>query len=220
LQELKELFQKTTFTRKRTILSENIEENFRVLESHGLSSLKDILDALKTKPKITNFSEKTGLSREYFVVLRRQVQGYVPKPVKLDKLPCITSNTNIERYLDNLKQLGIINTFNMLEMGRTKQEREEISQKATIPSEFLLNLVKYSDLYRIGALRDVRARMYFETGIDTAEKIANSDPKQLYEFLKGVSKKFDFIKIDPPIGDLQGNIKLANRIVKRLSVEY
>ena len=54
-----------------------------------------------------------------------------------------------------------------------------------MPSEVLLELVKLSDLSRASYVGPVFARLFYETGADTPEKLATSQPQELAAHVLG-----------------------------------
>jgi len=87
-----------------------------------------------------------------------------------------------------LKVIGIRTVEQMLKAGRTESERKNLAEKTGVAIDTILELVKLSDLARIPGLRKVRARLYFDAGLDTVEKIAKWDSGELIQMLT------DFIK--------------------------
>jgi hypothetical protein len=67
----------------RRILKEKIAEHFKILESMGIRNLEDLIQALKSSKKLEQFSKKSGLPQDYLVILRREANSHIPKPVNL-----------------------------------------------------------------------------------------------------------------------------------------
>jgi hypothetical protein len=90
----------------RKILKEEISERFEILESMGIRNLQELMDALRTKVKVERFSQDSGLPQEYLVILRREANSYIPKPVNLkDILQGIPERLTVaERGVDSSVQ--------------------------------------------------------------------------------------------------------------------
>jgi hypothetical protein len=67
----------------------------------------------------------------------------------------------------------------MLQAGSCPESRRDLSIQTGIPEEIILEFVKLSDLARIPGVKGVRARLYYEIGIDSVEKMGNLDPQDL-----------------------------------------
>jgi hypothetical protein len=62
----------------------------------------------------------------------------------------------------------------------------------------MLELVKLSDLSRLGGLKSVRARLfYYDAGVDTVEKIAQWEPEELRAMLSEFVGESGFDGIAP-----------------------
>jgi len=96
-----------------------------------------------------------------------------------------------------LNSKGIRTVKQMLDVGRTKSGRKILSEETGVPLDTILELVKLSDLARIPGLRKVRARLYFEAGFDTVEKIAKLDPAELMKMLADFIQRTGFDGITP-----------------------
>jgi hypothetical protein len=62
-------------------------------------------------------------------------------------------------HVKKLADIGIRNVKEMLEAGRTRDTRKELSAKTEVPVEAILELVKLSDLARIQGVKSIRARL-------------------------------------------------------------
>ena len=92
-------------------------------------------------------------------------------------------------YVKALASNGIKTAQQLLDLGKTKEERAEISKKYDIPSNSLLELVKLANLARISGLKKKRARLFYDAGLDTLDKIAAYDDSEelrtaLVDFVK------------------------------------
>ncbi len=82
-------------------------------------------------------------------------------------------------YINKLSIIGIRNVAQMLEAGATYKDRKRIAEETKIPQSVILEFVKLSDLARIPGVKGVRARLYFDAGVDAVEKIAAFEPEEL-----------------------------------------
>jgi len=187
----------------RVILKEDLDERFRILGTMGITNLKELTDTLKTKPKIEQFSEITGLSIQYLTILKREAKSYLPNPIRLDKFNGIPVE-----YVNRLAARGIKNTRQLFYAAKDKQEREQLSQKTIIPNAIIKELVCLSDLARIYGVGPVFARMIYDVGIySVAEfvKVTAEEFIQIYE--EKEQKKADF-----GINEIQFSLQLAKEL--------
>lgn len=121
-------------------------------------------------------------------------------------------------FVEKLASKGIKTAKHMLDAGKTKTGREKLADETGVPVEDILELVKLSNLARIPGVKQVRARLYFEAGLDTLEKIAKWDPEEMREMLKEFIKKSNFDGIAPLPKEAVMTVTLARHLPK--IVEY
>jgi hypothetical protein len=121
-------------------------------------------------------------------------------------------------HVRKLATLGIRNVKDMLKAGRTCKAREELSVRAGVPAEAILELVKLSDLARIQGVKGVRARLYYDAGVDTVEKMARWDPERLRAMLVDFVKETGFEGIAPLPKEAESTVAEARRLPE--TVEY
>jgi replicative superfamily II helicase len=100
-------------------------------------------------------------------------------------------------HVSKLATINVKYAEQMLELGRTQIGRQRLSDKTGMPVETILEFVKLSDLSRIERVKNIRARLYYDAGIDTAEKIAKWNPEDLRTYLVEFVKKTGFKGIAP-----------------------
>jgi hypothetical protein len=111
-----------------------------------------------------------------------------------------------------LADAGIKNVNDMLEMGNTKIKRENLSQKLNIPEDAILELVKLSDITRLGYVKTKLTRLYYNAGLDSPQKIAAFEPDELHTFFVKFVKESKWDGMVPNPKDLVGNITSARRL--------
>jgi hypothetical protein len=123
-----------------------------------------------------------------------------------------------ERTIELLESAGIKDAQQMIEAGKTPVLRAELSRKTGIPPEVILETVKLADLSRIGGLKGVRARLYYDAGVDTLDRLAGWEPEELRVMLADFVARTGFDGIAPLPKEVNNTINRA-REIERL-VEY
>jgi predicted flap endonuclease-1-like 5' DNA nuclease len=178
LEKFKQILEISDVLPSQKILKEKIAERFAILKSMGLTNLKELIEALSTKQKIERFAQASCLPQDYLVILKRRTGVYTPKPIELKELPGITP-----LYIERLAALGVKQTRQLFERAKSSVERAELAQQANVPDEVIVELVKLSDLVRAGYVGPAFARLLYETGVDTLEKLAAESPEALRQKL-------------------------------------
>lgn len=187
----------------RTMLKDDLESRFGILANCGISNLKELTDALKTKQKIERFSEDSGLTIEYLTLLNREAKSYLSKPIRLEKFAGVS-----EEHIEKLDGAGIRNSKQLFLQAQDRDSRERLSEETGIPIDALNELVGLSDLSRIYGVGPVFARMIYDVGVKSVHEFINytaEDFIRIYE--EQTQKKADF---GP--GEIQFSLELAKEL--------
>lgn len=79
-------------------------------------------------------------------------------------------------------------------MAESEQDRAELSALTGVPDDTLLELVKLSGLARVSYVGPAFARIIYEAGLDTPEKLADNPPEELCEKMRAVNEKQRIMK--------------------------
>ena len=181
----------------RALLKENLSDRFGALRSAGLETLNDVIDALKTKPKIEAFSKKHGLEIAYLTVLKREASAYLPNPVALSKFPGVDSRT-----VSALEKKGIKTSKHLFDRAATK---DEMLSFPGIEQAALDELIGLSDLVRLYGVGPAFARMLFDIGITFSSAFLKYQPEEVVRLYEAVTKK----KADFAAKDIEFAIEIA-----------
>jgi hypothetical protein len=101
--------------------------------------------------------------------------------------------------MEKLGNIGIWNVNHLLKAGGKREDRKNLSAITGIPEPKIDEYVKLADLARIPGVKGVRARLYYDAGIDSVKKIANLEPEQLRELVVDYVEEsgFDGIPTQP-----------------------
>jgi hypothetical protein len=111
-----------------------------------------------------------------------------------------------------LEAIGITNAEQMLAAGRTPADREALARRTGVAPNAILEYVKLSDLSRIAGLKTVRARLYYDGGFDTLDKIANADPEDMRAALAAFVERTGFQGIAPLPKEARSTVAAAQTL--------
>jgi hypothetical protein len=117
-------------------------------------------------------------------------------------------------HVRKLASIGIRNVEQMLVGGKTKKQREQLSRQLGIPEGAVLELVKLSDITRLGYVKKKLSRLYYDAGLDSPTKIAEFEPKQLHAFFVKFVDESGWDGMVPNPKDLVSNIESARKLAK------
>lgn len=187
----------------RKILQDDLDSRFAALERMGISSLNDLIDALKTKPKIEAFAQASGLPGDYLTLLGREARSYLAKPLRLDKLPGLDP-----KHLEKLANSGIQNSKQVFLRAQSADQRRQLAQESGLEIEDLNEIFALCDLSRIYGVGPVFARMIYDLSIRSVGdfvKHSAADFVRMYE--EQTQKKADF-----SLAEIQFSLELAKEL--------
>jgi hypothetical protein len=203
LDQFKESLRSREMIPSRVSLKEDLDERFQILEDCGITNHQELMDALKAKPKIEQFSEESGLSVEYLTLLNREAKSYLPNPSRLDKFPGVDS-TVVER----LEAEGITNSRHLFIAAKDPTERERLSNIAGISIEDLTELVGLSDLSRAYGVGPVFARLIYDVGITSMQEFVECSAEDFIRIYEEKTQK----KADFSVAEIQFSLELARKL--------
>lgn len=175
-----------------------------------------------------NWAEKTGL--KIWLWAFNRYYDYKQNDVMfcaLNELLGIQSMTKLKlkdflgvnrQHIQTLNAKGFRTAKQILDAGRTKEDRKKLAEETGVPLDYILELVKLANLSRIPGLKKKRARLYLDAGLDTMDRIAESSPEEIRQKLSEFIDRTGFDGSAPPIFEAAFSIKLA-RYLPRI-VEY
>lgn len=116
------------------------------------------------------------------------------------------------KSIDKLAEQRIETVGDMLKAAKTKKQRTELAKKTAVKAEEILELAKLSNLSQVGGVRSVRARLYYDAGIDTIEKMSNMTGEELRDVISEYIEKTGFDGIPPTPKEAENAVKDAKKL--------
>lgn len=136
----------------------------------------------------------------------------VMQMIQLKKFKLKDFMTANQEDAKKLVKIGIKTASQILDAGKTEEEREELAEKSEVPVDEILKFVKLANLARSPGQMKKRACLYYEAGLDTFDKIAKQNPEEMIEFLDDFIKRTGFDGSAPTLGDATYSVENAKRI--------
>jgi hypothetical protein len=115
-------------------------------------------------------------------------------------------------HVKRLQEHGIKNAEQMLKSGCTRKQRIDLARATGISEKYILELVKLSDLARLPGVKGIRARLYYDAGVDCIRNMASWEPNDLLEMVAKYVEKTGFDGIPPQPGEVQSTIANARNL--------
>ncbi len=191
----------------RHILLQEKESRRKTLEDRGISTLADLVDALKTKKRLTVLAGETGIDEEYLTILGRQARSYVPAPVALGRFEGVQP-----AVLKALKAQGITQTKQLYQARQAAASDHALSESIGVEPDDLRELLVMTDLVRINGVGPVFARLFIEAGVKGLGDLVRRDAKRLLERVNEAIEAQGYHGPAATLWDIEHCISFAGRL--------
>jgi hypothetical protein len=120
--------------------------------------------------------------------------------------------------VEKLSAVGINHVQHILKAGATPEGRAVIVNETGISEEGILEVIKLADLARIPGVKGIRARLYYDAGVDTLEELSEWEPDPLRVMLVDFVAQTGFDGIAPLPAEIRYSINQAKNLPKL--IEY
>ena len=193
----------------RESLRDGIDAKFESLENHGIRTLADLRRELNTTRRREALAHLTGLNPDYLVLLRREVEGYFPKPCPLRDLDWISAGEIAE-----FESVGIQNTAMIRDGGYLSSFTEGSSGLPGIAPDAWKTIVAVAELVRIQWVSPTFARTLVVAGYDTVAVVAAAEPCVLEEAIARVNAERRYFKGRIGLRDVRRLIASARFLIQ------
>ena len=111
-----------------------------------------------------------------------------------------------------LEARGIKTAEKLLAAGATAPQRRELAQQSGIPEEVILQLVRLSDLARLPGVKGIRARLYYDAGVQSVESFAAWEPEALRLMVTEYAARTGFVGVPPLPKEVSSTIANARKL--------
>ena len=193
------------------------------IEKVQKQDLLDFFEYLKGKETSSTINRFTFAMTNYFKAANNQelykAAGELNGQLSIEQYKLKDFLGVNKETIDKLANQKIRTANQMIEQGKTIQSRKQLSTETGISEEEILELVKLSNLARIGGLKSKRARLYYESGFDTIEKIAESTPDEIVKLQEKYVAESNFDGRASVLSEAEYSITLANYLPKIIEYE-
>ena len=208
LEDLRDRIKTTDLVPSRVVLLEDIDGIFEKISQKGILTWTDLQKSIKNPKHMEVFSSETGIDLQYLVLLRREVEGYSPKPFNLKDIDWVPQAAIIK-----LVENGILNSDVLLSKLREMNLRKSFADKAEIDLETMNYLLNLASLCRVQWVSPTAGRMLIEAGYETCQKLASADTDELFTAMDRVNKKGKYFNGTIGARDIKRIIDAAKYVI-------
>ncbi|MDD2264217.1 MAG: DUF4332 domain-containing protein [Bacteroidales bacterium] len=213
LEDFQEKLRTSYVLPSRIILKEKLDERFEYFQKMGINNIQQLLEVLKDKKKLAEIARIDCFSEAYLKNLYRELNSFHPKPNKMKDFQDIPGEV-----VSMLDKAGIKDTVDLFDKVKTPKNRKSFATETGISNSDLLKLTKLTDLSRIRWVGVMFARILYESGFDTLEKVANADYMELYYRIIQTNKEKNLYKGKIGLNDMRLCVHAAKEVP--LEIEY
>jgi len=197
----------------RMILKERTDERFGYFRSIGIKNVKELLNTLRKKDRYNELSKAECFTGNYLTILLRELNSILPKPIRIRDFPGISSGT-----IDKLEKAGIKDTVKLFEMVKGAQSRKEFADAIGVSNAEIMELTKLCDLSRIKWVGGTFARILYDIGVDTVDRVSKADAVDLHLRINQINKERNYYKGQIGLNDVKIVVDAAKELP--LDIEF
>jgi hypothetical protein len=207
LEDLQKRIEATDLVPSRTSLLDGLGLKMKSLEKQGIVTLADLRNELKTAKRMETLAKSTGIGAEYLTLLRREVEGWFPKPSPLKDFDWLPKSE-----IAKLERNGFHDAAKLYEAADNKSKRTALVKSTDVDIATLETFAQLVDLTRVQWVSPTAARMLLEAGCNASSKLAKSDADELYEALAQANTGNRFFKGKIGLRDIRRLILAAQYV--------
>jgi hypothetical protein len=207
LGDLQKRIEATDLVPSRASLLEGLDTKMKSLEKQGITTLADLRNELKTSKRLETLAKSTGIGVDYLTLLRREIEGWFPKPPLLKDFDWLPKSE-----IAKLERDGIRDAAALHEATDSKSKRTALAKSTGVDLAALETFAQLVDLTRVQWTSPIAARMLLEAGCTGSAKLAKAHADELYEALARVNAGDKYFKGRIGLRDVKRLILAASYI--------
>ena len=157
---------------------------FNTLDGLKTKNYSNLISRVESKEKCEDFLRKTQLPFDDLICALNHIFRWVlPHNVYLREL-IDTENEPQKNHIEGLRRHRIRFNLDVLEYGRTREDREKLSKETGIPRSFIFDLVNLADMSRLPYSNRKTVRHLSAGGYNSIAKLAQTDSKKMMDTMK------------------------------------
>jgi predicted flap endonuclease-1-like 5' DNA nuclease len=208
LDDLQKRIEATDLVPSRTSLLDGIQAIMTALAGQGITTLARLRNELKNVKRLETLAKATGIDLQYLTLLRREIEGYFPKPIALKDFDWLPKGE-----IAQLEKNGIGDTAALYAVASSTGAGAELAKSTGVDAAVLESLAQLADLTRVQWVSPTAARMLVEAGYDSASKVAAANAEDLCEALARVNEGNRFFKGKIGLRDIKRLVRAASYVI-------
>ena len=192
--------------------------SFKKLQAFRIASYGDLVQRVATREKCQVLLDQTDLSFDELIsVLNYLFRWVLPFAIPAREFLAVEDAVQAG-YLGQLKRHRVCTNLDILERGRIRAGRKELSRVTGVPEPFLLVIIHKADISRLAYVRGKTVNHLCGGGYDTLKKIADADAakmeKDMAAYYRTLGKSSSDFKAVIPLSWMIGGARILPRVIK------
>lgn len=207
IQDLLIRITETDLVPSRSMLLEDIKDNFAKLNRNGIFTLAEFRKTVKNPKNLRPFAERTSIEVEYLTLLRREVESYFPKAFPLSAFDWLDKS-----QIKKLESEGYNNTALLYDAFEMPAKREELIESIGLKDEFIDKILPLVNLTRIQWVNPIYAKILVEAGYKNANTIAEANADDIHRKIEKINNERRYFKGKIGLRDIKRLVKSASYV--------
>jgi len=121
-------------------------------------------------------------------------------------------------YSEKLSEHGINYVDELLDVGATRNSREELAEATDISPKLILEWVNLADLFRIKGVGEEWSDLLEEAGVDTVMELAQRNSVNLHSALVDINEAKNLVRRTPTLEQVENWVEQAKSLPRK--IEY
>ena len=121
-------------------------------------------------------------------------------------------------YAEKLQTIGINNSDNLLDAGKTPNGRKDLAEKTGISSKLIMEWVNLCDLIRIKGVGEEYSDLLEAAGVDTVVELATRNAENLHKKMLEVNEEKKLVRSTPTLDQVTAWVDEAKTLPR--GIEY
>ena len=189
-----------------------------ILDGSSNEALEQLVKrSWSNKASVEKYTYMLENARDLLVEIGLESEKYAGS-LELRYLPFVPSIGLTLVDSENNNGVGIVTTTDLLEAGKTKAGREELSEKTGVSEKLILEWVNLSDLMRIKGVGEEYSDLLEEAGVDTVVELSRRVPENLYAKMQEINETKELVRRTPTLNDVTIWVDQAKKLPR--IIEY
>lgn len=207
IETYRELLRNQVLLPSRKYLQDDLDENFEGIRNLGINDLGELKKQLSTPKKLDECATKSGIPKDYLVLLKREIGSIQPNIIPINEFP----GFRVE-IIGQLVDLGVKSSKDYFEFYARFMDIQELVSIVPMTLDEAKELFCLCNLVRINGVGAVAAKSFYDAGYISVQDVSSASAEKLLEKVLAVNARKHLYQAKLGVKDMQFCIDAARMI--------